>query len=152
MDSYIGPYPMLPFRPGWTWERWQWKGTPHSPKLQYYWDLIIRLFSVISRIFIGGGMLNPQQKSSRCILQSQPIGLLLGGVLSLCRDAVGVFCSPSGLDKFTSIYFIDKSRALFVLNVSSIFTLNTTWPIKWDAVSSKQRSCRYCCMDAPLGR
>ena len=27
---------------------------------------------------------------------------------------------------------------------------NQTWPIKWNAVSSTQRSCRYCCMDAPL--
>ena len=26
------------------------------------------------------------------------------------------------------------------------------WPIKWNAVSSKQRSCRYCYMDALLGR
>ena len=23
-----------------------------------------------------------------------------------------------------------------------------TWPIKWNAVSSKQRSCQYCCMGA----
>ena len=28
---------------------------------------------------------------------------------------------------------------------------NQTWPIKWNAVSSKQWLCRYCCMDAPLG-
>ena len=27
-----------------------------------------------------------------------------------------------------------------------------TWPIKWSAVSSKLRSCRYCYMDAPHGR
>ena len=27
-----------------------------------------------------------------------------------------------------------------------------TEPIKWNAVSSRQRSCRYCCVDAPLGR
>ena len=29
---------------------------------------------------------------------------------------------------------------------------NQTWPIKWNAVSSRQRSYRYCCMDALLGR
>ena len=28
---------------------------------------------------------------------------------------------------------------------------NQTWPIKWNAVSSRQRSYRYCCMDALLG-
>ena len=27
-----------------------------------------------------------------------------------------------------------------------------TWPIKWSAVFSKQRSCRYCYIDAPHGR
>ena len=29
---------------------------------------------------------------------------------------------------------------------------NQTWLIKWNAVSSRQRSYRYCCMDALLGR
>ena len=72
------------------------------------------------------GSLTPLQRCSRCILQSQPIGptrhslgesypsaemqsvysavsadwantTLVGGVLPLCRDAVGVFCSLSRL-------------------------------------------------------
>ena len=43
----------------------------HSPKLQYYWSLTIRLFCVISRILVGEG------------------------VLPLCREAVRVFYSPS---------------------------------------------------------
>ena len=29
---------------------------------------------------------------------------------------------------------------------------NQTWPIKWNAVSSRQQSYRYCCMDAVLRR
>ena len=60
--------------PEWTWERWQWRGTPHSPKLQHCWNLTIRLFSAISRTLIGGGGLTPLQRSSRCILQPQPTG------------------------------------------------------------------------------
>ena len=40
--------------------------------LQHYWSVTIRLFSVISRTRVGG-------------------------VLPLCRDPVGVFCSPSRL-------------------------------------------------------
>ena len=55
--------------PEWTWERWQWRGTPHSQKLQHYWNLTIRLFSVKCRT-------------------------LVGGVLPLCREEVGVFYSP----------------------------------------------------------
>ena len=55
--------------PEWTWEQWQWRGTLH------YWNLTVRLFSVISRKLIGEGF------------------------LLLCRDAVSVFYSPSQLGK-----------------------------------------------------
>ena len=48
------------------------RGTPHSPKLQHYWNFTIRLFSVIS-------------------------WTLIGGVLPLCREAISVFYSPSRL-------------------------------------------------------
>ena len=54
--------------PEWAWERWQWRGTLHSLKLQHSWNLIIRLFSVISR---GSYWL---QRCSRCILQPQLTG------------------------------------------------------------------------------
>ena len=50
------------------------KGYSASPKLQYYCNLTIRLFSVIS-------------------------GTLFGGVLPLCRDAVNIFYSPSRLSQ-----------------------------------------------------
>ena len=36
-----------------TWEQWQWRGTPHSPKPQHHWNLTIRLFSVIYRTLVG---------------------------------------------------------------------------------------------------
>ena len=38
----------------WSWEWWQWKGTPHSPKLQHYWSLTIGLINVISSTLIEG--------------------------------------------------------------------------------------------------
>ena len=41
------------YRLEWTLERWQWRGTLHSPKLQHYWNLTLRLFSVISRTLVG---------------------------------------------------------------------------------------------------
>ena len=47
----------------WTWERWQWRGTPHSPKLQHYWNLTIRLFSVISRTLVEGRVLPPSAEN-----------------------------------------------------------------------------------------
>ena len=60
------------FRPEWTWERWHWRCTPHSPKLQYYWSLSDRLFNVISRILVGESY--PTAKYQSCILQPQPTG------------------------------------------------------------------------------
>ena len=60
-----------------TCERWQWRSTLHSPKLQHYCNFTIRLFCVISSTLISS--------------------TLIGGVLSLCREAVGVFYTPSRL-------------------------------------------------------
>ena len=61
-------------RPEWSWKWCQWRGTSHSPKLQHYLNLTIRLFSIISRT-------------------------LIKRVLPLCRKAVGVFYSPIQLGK-----------------------------------------------------
>ena len=38
----------------WTLEKWLWMVTLQSPKRQHYWNLTIRLFSVISRTIVGG--------------------------------------------------------------------------------------------------
>ena len=40
----------------------------------HYWSFTIRLFSVISRTFVGGEELTPRQRSSRSIIQSPPTG------------------------------------------------------------------------------
>ena len=56
--------------PEWTREQWQWRGTPHSLKLQYYWNLTIRLFF--------------------CHI----LDTCWGEVLPLCREAVSVFYHP----------------------------------------------------------
>ena len=60
--------------PQWTWEWWHWRSILHSPKLRHYWNLTIRLFSVICRTLVGGEGLTPLQRTNRCILQSQPTG------------------------------------------------------------------------------
>ena len=51
---------------------------------------------------LGWG-LTPLQRSSRCILQPQPTGLFDGRVLPLCREAVGIFYSPSRLGWDSSV-------------------------------------------------
>ena len=67
-----GPIRCYNSGPDWTWEQWQWRGAPHSLKLQHYWNLTIRLFSVIYTSLVWGGGLTPLQRSSRCILHPQP--------------------------------------------------------------------------------
>ena len=63
----------------------------HSPRLQHYWNLIIRLFSVISRT------------------------LVWAGVLFLCRDVVSVFYSPNRLgNDMTGLNNIQVSMYLYV--------------------------------------
>ena len=57
------------------------------------------------------------QRCSRCILQLQSTEPHVGEVLPFCRDAVGVFCSPSRLGRtlIVSCYFQDilcKGRGL----------------------------------------
>ena len=91
-------------RPEWTWEQWQWRGTPRSPKLQHFWNLTIRLFSVISKTLVSGGGLSPQQKSSRCILQPQPTGqfteLNVKTVLFFIQFRISTqFCSVWPIDR-----------------------------------------------------
>ena len=53
------------------------RGTPHSPKFQYYKKLTIRLFSFRFRALVwrGGRFLPPLQRCSQHILQPQPNGL-----------------------------------------------------------------------------
>ena len=46
-----------------TWERWQLRGTPHSPKLQHCWNLTIRLFRVISGHSVGESYPSAEKQS-----------------------------------------------------------------------------------------
>ena len=59
------------------------------------------------------------------------------------------------VDKFT---YLGNSVSSTEKDIDTWLTIgyrsygNQTWSIKWNAVSSKQRSYWYCCMDALLGR
>ena len=45
----------------WTWEWWQWRSTPHYPKLQHYWNLTIRC-SLMSYPGVSSGEFYPSAK------------------------------------------------------------------------------------------
>ena len=49
----IGPYLVLPLLDRVDLGAIAIRGTPHSPKLEHYWSLTSRLFSVISKTLMG---------------------------------------------------------------------------------------------------
>ena len=81
-------------RSDWTWEQWQWRGTPSSPKLNHYWERIIRLFNVISWTLIGWWWVKSLQRWSWRILQPQPSRDSLPDCLRSYQDTRLLGCSP----------------------------------------------------------
>ena len=53
-------------------------------------------------------------------LVSYPGHSLGGGVLPLCRDAVGVFCIPSRLDRAFSLYFLVNFMILYTNSLQEL--------------------------------
>ena len=47
------------------WPR-QWRGAPYSPWPRYYWDLTIRLFSIIYRTLVRGSYPSAEKQSMYC--------------------------------------------------------------------------------------
>ena len=128
--------------PEWTWERWPWRGTPHSPKLQPCWNLTMGLFSVISGHSLGGG-LSLLQRSSRSILQPQPTGQSLFRIRSFIYIACIFWTScmwitynqrPSG-----HIWWCNGWQALLAKRHEWV-QVSLGAPFVWPCTTSKQRS------------
>ena len=64
--------------PGWAWEQWQLRSTQHSLKLLHYWNLLIKLFNVISRTLVGWESF-PSAEMHQYILLPQPTRLISYG-------------------------------------------------------------------------
>ena len=90
---------------------------------------------------------NAHKTEYMCFNQAGDISTLEGTSLKL-------------VDKFTylgsSVSSNEKHIDTLLMNaLTGIDKLSIIWKsnlIKWNAVSSKQRSYRYCCIDTPLGR
>ena len=99
-NLYIGPYSKLPL---WA------KVNLEAMSVEEYFAFAkgrallkqhLRLFNVISRTLVVVGGSYPLQRCSRCIQQLfQPTWSLVGGVLPLCRDVVGVFYSSHPISR-----------------------------------------------------
>ena len=97
--------------------------------------------------FLTDCNVNAHKTKYMCFNQAGDISTREGNSLKLVDKFTYLGSSVSSTEKDIDMRL---TKAWTVIDKLSIIW-NQTWPIKWNAVSSRQRSCRYCCMDAPLG-
>ena len=137
-NPLIGSIRCYYFGPEWTWEWWQWLGTPHSPKLQHYWNLTITLFSIMCRTIVGEwGSCPSVEKQS--VYSTAPADwaswrLWSNNLISSRAQKLhwsvreyyeAALCSLAGHKDTTLI----QSRSLWSkgVNPDRVFTYNTSW-------------------------
>ena len=101
-----------------TWERWQWRGTLHSSKLQHYRNFIIRLFNVISRTFVMGGVTS-MQRCCRCIRQPQATRLKKTGSKTVILHLRNVLLSHPAFSGWFWQMHIWKLSCMQIINIWS---------------------------------
>ena len=91
---------------------------------------------------------NAHKTECMCFNQTGDISTLGGSSLKLVDEFTYIRSSVSSTEKD-----VDTRLAKPWTAIGSYRSYGSqTWPIKWNAVSSKQWSCRYCYMDALHGR
>ena len=127
------------------------------PKLQHYWSLTIKFFSVISRTLVGRGFtpvqrfsrcirwvslsplqrcsrgLSRLQRCSRCILELQPTGLLLGYPSAEMQSVY----STVPADWATGHWLGESYSSAKMQSVYSIAPAN--WATRWESLNPLQR-------------
>ena len=83
------------------------------------------------------GSLTRRQRCSRCILQPQPTGTLTGGVLLICKGAVGVIYSLSRLG-----HSLGKSYSLAEMQLVYSTAL-VDWATRWGSLTHLKRGSCY---------
>ena len=91
---------------------------------------------------------NAHKTEYMCYNQTGDISTLDGTSLKLVDKFTYLGSSISSTEKDIST----RLTKAWQLSIGSRSYGNQIWPIKWNAVSSRKRSCRYCCKDALLGR
>ena len=92
---------------------------------------------------------NAHKTEYMCYNQTGDISTLDGTSLKLGDKFTYLGSSVSSTEKDIDTRL---TKAWTAIDRLSIIYGSQTWPIKWNAVSSRQRSYRYCYMDALLGR
>ena len=87
---------------------------------------------------------NAHKTEYMCYNQTGDISTLDGTSLKLVDKFTYLGCSVSSTEKDIEMRLMKALTGYWSYG-------NQTWPIKWNAISSRQRSYRYYCMDALLG-
>ena len=103
----------------------------------------------LERTATGIGLhVNAHKTEYMCFNQTGDISALEGTFLKLVDKFTNLGSSISSTEKDIDTRLTKAWTAIDKLSIVWKSDLTD----KWNAVSSKQRSCRYCCMDALLGR
>ena len=109
------------------------------------------LLHSLERAATGIGLhVNAHKTKYMCFNQTGDISTLDGTSLKLVNKSTYLGSSVSSTEKDIDTRLTKAWTAIDKISYRPYWS--QTWPIKWKAVSSRQRSCRYCYMDAPLGR
>ena len=107
------------------------------------------LLHCLERAAAGIGLYVKAHKTELiCFNQTGDISTLSGSSLKLGDRFTHLGNSVLSTEKYIDTLLTKAWTAIDRLSV----IWSQTWPIKWNAVSSKQRSCRYCYMDELHGR
>ena len=107
------------------------------------------LLHSLERADTGIGLhINAHKTEYMCFNQAGDISTLEGTFRKLVDKFTDLGNSVSSTEKDIGTRLTKAWTAIDKLSI----IWKSNWPINWNTVSSRQRSCRYCCMDAPLGR
>ena len=83
------------------------------------------------------GSLTTLQRCNQCIVQPHPTGPLVGGVLPLCRDVIGVFYSPRRMGHALG-------ESYHSAEIQSVYcTAPSNWATRRGSLTTLQR-CNWC--------
>ena len=140
------------FRFGCDWEK---AINMHNSKSSKLAKMILRLsregdpLGIVQRATTGIGLhVNAHKTEYMCYNQTGDIYTLDGTSLKLVDNFTYLGSSVSSTEKDIDTRLTKHGQ----LSIGFRSYGNQTWLIKWNAVSSRQRSCLYCYVDELLGR
>ena len=107
-----------------------------------------RVLPKTQRLVLDSSLLNTQPYTVQIKGKWSNTGKLLAPLTSPCSSYWNTSLRVAQLVYIYIYIYIYICMYIWQLSIGYRSYGSQTWPTKWNAVSSKQRLCRYCCMDA----